>query len=85
MAHCDFIFCAIQILLLTYLLTYNAHRSDSRENLEILSESRRVYVQKWHLLYKTSDLKRSDLEIELPQSAYRNSCTAYRLVTNPLI
>ena len=45
----------------------------------------RGYVQKWHLRYKTSDiwsLKRSGLEPKLLQSVYRNSCTAYRLVTN---
>jgi len=28
-AHCDFIFCAIQILLLTYLLTYLIHKITS--------------------------------------------------------
>jgi len=40
-------------------------------------------VQKWHLRYNTSDISETKwLEPKLLRSVYRNSCTAYRLVTN---
>jgi len=44
-----------------------------------------VYVQKWHLRYKASDISEiKQPEPKLLQSVYRNSYTAYRLVTNLL-
>jgi len=62
-------------------LHYTAHQSNSREHLQfwLVDEG---YVQKWHLRYKTSRISESSLEPNLLQSAYRNSCMAYRLVTN---
>ena len=40
-------------------------------------------MQKWHLRYRTGDISEpSSLRPKLLQSVYRNSCTAYRLVTN---
>jgi len=41
-------------------------------------------VQKWHFRYKTSDISETKRgrESKLLQSGYRNSYTAYRLVTN---
>jgi len=50
-----------------------------------LGEKGEVYVQKWHLRYKTSgvsETKQSTLEPKLLQSVYRNSCKVYRLVAN---
>ena len=53
------------------------------KHLQILGKTQGGYVQKWHLRYKPAiSLTRSSLEPKLLQSVYRNSCTAYRLVTN---
>ena len=64
-------------------LHYTAHRS-SLGNISKFWAKDEGYVQNWHFRYKTRDrpisgTKRSRAKV---QSVYRNSCTAYRLVTN---
>jgi len=65
-------------------LHYTAHRSNSRRGISpILGERRRGTCNSGICDTKLSIyLKRSSVEPKLLQSVYRNSCTAYRLVTN---
>jgi len=54
------------------------------KHLQILVKVEEVYVQEWHLRYKNSDIsetKQSRAKV-ITSSVYKNSCTAYRLVTN---
>ena len=53
------------------------------EHLQILGEDEGVCTKVVCAIKKLAiSLKRSGLEPKLLQSVYRNSCTAYRLVTN---
>jgi len=59
------------------------HRSNSRGNLQISGERRRGMCKSGICnIEPAAYLKRSSLGSKLLQSVYRNSCTAYRFVTN---
>ena len=58
-------------------------RSNFRGTSPNFGQKTRGYVQKWYLQYKTSDISETkQSRAKVTQSVYRNTSTAYRLVTN---